>query len=356
MNIELKPKKNFIIYAPRVYTGGGLILLKSILNSFPRNISLTLFLDKKIINLINIPKNSQIYFAEKSLFSRLFLEYKLYSIVKKKDTVLCFTSLPPLFKLSGYVISYHQNSILLQKTTHRIFSIKKELIFIEKRIFSYIFRKNIQEYIVQTPSMKKSLKKFYGEKIKVRVLPFLSKIPSVNSMKKRDGFVYISDGNEHKNHINLLEAWSLLGKLGIKPRLFLTLNKSNKNLLSKINNFCLKENLKIHNLGEIDHYEVFKIYRSSQALIFPSFFESFGLPLIEATKVKLPIIASDLNYVHEVCNPDETFNPQFPRSIMNAVRRFLKKPKSKIKILKNKNLSRIKILNEKDFLKEIGIY
>lgn len=353
---RLKSKKTFIIYAPGVYKGGGLILLKSILNSFPKNIPLTLFLDKKILNLINIPKNSLTYLAENSLFSRLFLEYKLYSVVKEKDTVLCFTSLPPLFKLSGYVISYHQNSILLQKTTHRIFPIKKELIFLEKRIFSYIFRNNIQEYIVQTLSMKKILKKFYGEKIKVRILPFLSKIPSVRLKKKRDGFVYISDGNEHKNHINLLEAWSLLGKLRIKPKLFLTLNKSNKNLLSKINNLCLNENLKIHNLGEIEHREVFKIYRSSQALIFPSFFESFGLPLIEATKVNLPIIASDLNYVHEVCNPDETFNPQYPHSIMNAVMRFLKKPKSKIKILKNKNLSRIKTLNEKDFLQEIGIY
>ena len=85
MKTKLKLKKTFIIYAPGVYTGGGLILLKSIINSFPKNIPLILFLDKKVLNLFDFPKNSQIYSAKKSLFSRLFLEYKLFSIVKKEN-------------------------------------------------------------------------------------------------------------------------------------------------------------------------------------------------------------------------------------------------------------------------------
>lgn len=355
MKTKLKLKKTFIIYAPGVYTGGGLILLKSIINSFPKNIPLILFLDKKVLNLFDFPKNSQIYSAKKSLFSRLFLEYKLFSIVKKNDTILTFTSLPPLFKLSGHVICYHQNSILLQKTTHRIFSKKKELLFIIKRTFSYICKMNVQEYIVQTPSMKKNLKKFYGDRIKVRILPFVSRSPVLNFKKKKDGFVYISDGNDHKNHNNLLDAWSLLGKFKIKPKLFLTLDKNNKNLLSKINNLCLYENLKINNLGQVPHSKVFKIYESSQALIFPSLYESFGLPLIEATQAKLPIIASDLEYVHDVCNPNEIFDPKSPYSIMLAVKRFLNKPQSKIKIIKKNFFIKVKTLNEKDFLKKLGI-
>ena len=355
MNLKLKPKKTFIIYAPGIFTGGGLILLKLIIKSFPKNLPLTLFLDKKILKLVSIPKNFRVYWVKKSLFSRLYFEYKLFSVVKKNDTVLSFTSLPPLFKLLGYVISYHQNSILLKKSTHKIFSIRKELQFIIKRVFSLICKMNIQEFIVQTPSMKKSLKEFYGNKVKVSILPFISKPPNVNLKKKREGFLYVADGNDHKNHNNLLDAWSLLGKYGIKPKLFLTLDKNHKNLLSKIHYLRHNENLKINNLGEISHYRVFKLYMTSKALIFPSFFESFGLPLIEADQIKLPIIASDLEYVREVCDPDETFNPQSPHSIMNAVIRFLNKPKLKIKVTKRKPSSRIEILNEKNFLRKIGI-
>lgn len=355
MNIKLKSKKTYIIYAPGVYTGGGLILLKLILSSFPKNKSLILFLDQKILKSVNISRNIKVYWTKKSLFSRLIFEYKLFSIVKKNDTVLSFTSLPPLFKLAGHVISYHQNSILLKKTSHKIFSKRKELQFIFKRIFSLIFKTNIQEYIVQTPTMKKSLKEFYGNKVKVRILPFIGKRPSVNLKKKKDGFLYVADGNDHKNHNNLLDAWSLLGKHGIKPKLFLTLDKNHKNILSKINNLRHDEKLKIINLGQISHNKVFKFYMSSKALIFPSFYESFGLPLIEASQIKLSIIASDLEYAREVCDPDETFNPQSPNSIMNAVRRFLNKPKLKIKRKKNKTFSKIKILNVKEFLRKIII-
>jgi glycosyltransferase involved in cell wall biosynthesis len=353
MSAKLLPKKKFIIYAPGVHTGGGLLLLKLIINSYPKNIPLVLFFDKKIFNLINVSKNIEIFCIKPNLLSRLYFEYKLFLVAKKNDTILTFTSMPPLFKLRGYVINYHQNLILLQKSTHKIFSKKKELIFIIKRIFSLIFKKNIQQYIVQTKLMKKSLKNFFGNNIKIRILPFFNQIPKINLKKKRDGFVYVADGNEHKNHNNLLNAWSLLGKLGIKPKLFLTLDNSNKHLLSKINHLCLNEHLKIINLKQISRDQLFKVYRSSQALIFPSFYESLGLPLVEVSLLKLPIIASDLEYVREVCNPDETFDPHSSHSIMNAVRRFITKTQSNINT--SKKTTKFNFLNEKEFLAKLGI-
>ena len=69
MNLKLKPKKTFIIYAPGVFTGGGLILLKLIIKSFPKNLTLTLFLDKRILKLISIPKNFRVYWVKNSFFS-----------------------------------------------------------------------------------------------------------------------------------------------------------------------------------------------------------------------------------------------------------------------------------------------
>jgi glycosyltransferase involved in cell wall biosynthesis len=103
-------------------------------------------------------------------------------------------------------------------------------------------------------------------------------------------------------------------------------------LVSKINFLRNKEGLEIYNVDLVKHEEIFRIYKNSEALIYPSLMESFALPLIEASQISLPIIASELDYVREVCEPIETFDPNSPISIMRAVRRFIKKPEPKIKI------------------------
>jgi len=64
----------------------------------------------------------------------------------------------------------------------------------------------------------------------------------------------------------------------------------------------------------------------SGAMIFASLTESFGLPLIEATRLGLPIVAPELDYVRDVCLPAQTFDPSSALSIARAVRRFLDCP------------------------------
>jgi glycosyltransferase involved in cell wall biosynthesis len=57
--------------------------------------------------------------------------------------------------------------------------------------------------------------------------------------------------------------------------------------------------------------------------VFPSVSESFGLPLIEARQVGLPIVASELDFVRDVCEPEHSFDPYSSVSIARAIRRFL---------------------------------
>lgn len=53
-------------------------------------------------------------------------------------------------------------------------------------------------------------------------------------------------------------------------------------------------------VGTLPYADVFAMYRTCDALVFPSYIESFGLPLIEAAMVGLPILAADLPYSREV--------------------------------------------------------
>ncbi len=69
--------------------------------------------------------------------------------------------------------------------------------------------------------------------------------------------------------------------------------------------------------------EIINLYMHSTALIYPSMFESYGLPIVEALQYNLPVIASELDYVRDITDPEFTFNPHSPKSISRSVKRFL---------------------------------
>ena len=53
-------------------------------------------------------------------------------------------------------------------------------------------------------------------------------------------------------------------------------------------------------MGTLPYPEVCAMYRTCDALVFPSYIETFGLPLIEAAMAGLPILVADLPYAREV--------------------------------------------------------
>ena len=70
--------------------------------------------------------------------------------------------------------------------------------------------------------------------------------------------------------------------------------------------------------------------------------ESFGLPLIEATNFPGYILASDLEYVHEVISPSLTFDPYIKSEITAVILNVLN--------LKKLKESKAKVLNKIDDL------
>ena len=84
------------------------------------------------------------------------------------------------------------------------------------------------------------------------------------------------------------------------------------------------------------------MYPKSKAIIFTSNYESFGIPLIEAKYFDLPVLAGELDYVRDLIDPIQTFDPNSSISIYRAVKRFL-----------NLSLYRTPILTPKQFVGEI---
>lgn len=63
-------------------------------------------------------------------------------------------------------------------------------------------------------------------------------------------------------------------------------------------------------------------YRACDALVFPSLQESYGLPLVEAMFLGLPVLAADLPYAHALCGDGALyFDPHDPRALAAVAKR-----------------------------------
>jgi glycosyltransferase involved in cell wall biosynthesis len=119
-------------------------------------------------------------------------------------------------------------------------------------------------------------------------------------------------------------AWIKLQQDGIFPKLFLTLSKvAYSDLVCWVDYQIKSYGLNIENLGLIQSSQINEIYQSGSALIFPSFTESLGLPLIEAREAGVDILASEMDFIRDVIDPVQSFNPFSPISIARAVKRYL---------------------------------
>ena len=96
-------------------------------------------------------------------------------------------------------------------------------------------------------------------------------------------------------------------------------------MLTLINELGLENRVHMHHSPGKENLKY--LYSHAEALIHPSFSEGFGLPLVEAMAVNLPIIASDIPVFNELL-PANTpmFNPHSALDIARTVQNYLKSP------------------------------
>lgn len=320
------------MHASNVHQGGGKSLLIALLAAVPGNVKSLAQLDSRMTLPVSLPENLTIKFVTPSIQQRLRAEWWLAQNAQPQDTILCFGNLPPLFKLRGHVVVFVQNRYLVDDVKLDGFSLKTRLRLRVERLWLLRRMANVDEFVVQTTSMKRLLDVLTQGKIPVSVLPFMAnhdgyfrRVQLLEKKKEKDfNFLYVASGEPHKNHRQLIEAWCLLAKEGVFPSLRLTLDEVHfAALCSWIEQKVEQYQLNVENAGSLLHSQVKKLYGHAGALIYPSTFESFGLPLIEARQAGLPVLASELDYVRDVLDPEQTFDPESAVSMARAVKRFM---------------------------------
>lgn len=119
----------------------------------------------------------------------------------------------------------------------------------------------------------------------------------------------------HKNHARLLEAFALLRRA--RPELRLVLTGAEE----------LPAQDGVEQRGRVSLDELVSLYRRASALVFPSLYEGFGQPALEAMACGTPVAASDRGSLPEICGgAARLFDPESPEEIAAAAAEVLDDP------------------------------
>ncbi|MFT0876644.1 glycosyltransferase [Rhodopseudomonas sp. G2_2311] len=314
-----------IIYAPNIRGGGGLVLLRGLLHAANAATGGRAFLDERSAPLLPSFERISTSWVKPGLAGRLRAERDLAVATSDGDITLCFSGVPPLLRQRGKVIVYAQNSLTISNYSLDGFPLRTAARLQVERVLHRLLSGNVDEYVVQTSNMQRMVQTaLIG--MQVQVVPFIVPSNPAQTVERTSDsplFIYPAHDDPHKNHKNLIEAWTLLAIEGLFPILALTLEDGNNRLIDPIAG-CRGRGGKIRCLGALSHMQMIEEYRSATALVYPSLTESLGLPLVEAQQVGLPIVASELDFVRDICDPVESFNPYSPISIARSIKRLLR--------------------------------
>jgi glycosyltransferase involved in cell wall biosynthesis len=202
---------------------------------------------------------------------------------------------------------YFHNAIPISDKDWNPFKKNERELWFYKRIYPFFIRLLINyntEVFVQTNFVKNGFAQYFDfPKGKIHII-----LPEIELKKWKKSKEHFLDQNQlnlfypattyiFKNHLTIIKAICLLEK-NIQQRITLYFTCKETELPFKIDDFEIHFNIVF--LGTIDYEKVLQIYEEIDALLFPSYIETLGLPLIEAASAGVPIIVSDLPYSHEI--------------------------------------------------------
>lgn len=159
--------------------------------------------------------------------------------------------------------------------------------------------------------------------------------------------LFIGRLEKRKNIEGILDAYKILVEkyklphsllLAGKPGFGFEIIKLKIDNLLKIEN-CLPAGeagkLKIVNLGYIDEARKWQLLSNADIFLFPSFYEGFGLPILEAQVLGVPVVTSNISSLPEVGGESVLYaDPNKPKKITEAAYKLISDENLKNSIIK----------------------
>jgi glycosyltransferase involved in cell wall biosynthesis len=238
----------------------------------------------------------------------LYQQFNIYPLLRKYKIDILFSPIPtaPVFYKNKIVVIHDCAYDRFTEETKNILS----KIYVRVMIYgAKFFGKKI---ITVSNFSKRELMELYKinpKKIEVIYegvpeLPkvserFIQKILAKFTINK-PYFLYMGYWRPRKNLLGLIKAFKLLKEKGFDYLLVIGGRKDKKvlDLEKEIKNNRLEG--KVILTDTLSREEVSALYRKAIALTFPSFYEGFGLPILEAQSLGVPVLTSNTSSLPEI--------------------------------------------------------
>jgi glycosyltransferase involved in cell wall biosynthesis len=142
--------------------------------------------------------------------------------------------------------------------------------------------------------------------------------PAGDSPHPRPYVLSVSSVYPYKNYPRLIEAWTQLARRRpATPDLVIVGDNQDARAYAEMQAARaaagdLAE--RIHFVGEVAHADVPRWYAHADLFAFPSYLESFGMPLLEAMAAEVPLVCSDLPVFREIAQDAAFYADPFDAS------------------------------------------
>lgn len=259
-------------------------------------------------------------------FQHIWEHIKLPFLAKNYDILYSPANIAPIwsFKKTKIVVTLHDVAYLSHPQT-----VSKFFYFYYKLIMPFILKKASKVVTISKASKEEIIKHYPFAKDKVEVIyNGLSEYFFENenqNVKKENIILYVGSLNERKNFPSVIKAFKKIPKnynyklvmVGNFSQNF-SINEKNRQILEEI-----KQNENIIFKNNIDLNELKKLYQKAKIFIYPSFYEGFGFPLLEAMASKTPVITSNISSMPEICSDAALYVDPYDQEDINDKLKFL---------------------------------
>lgn len=313
-------KKIIFVNNTAAMSGGALTVLKQLLNQIKKRedkskiyyFFVTASLKEyeceyiKIIDNINGKK-----MLDRIKWDRSGMRKWSYENNIKPDLIISLQNIAVKFKGIPQIVYLHQPLPYAKESIWSLMKADERKLWAYKHIYKRLIHNSFDDemdIVVQTNWMKNALIEKGIKKDKITISKpeindiDVEKINFIESKVENEiMYFYPAAAEKYKNHEIILKALLKLKEDDFdtfkKRKVIFTLTKESPYYV-----FCKEKDLldNVKFIGAIPYNKVLEYYKSCDAVLFPSYVETFGLPLLEGAQFGKCILASDCEYAHEV--------------------------------------------------------
>ncbi len=157
-------------------------------------------------------------------------------------------------------------------------------------------------------------------------------------LEESDYLLFVGVFEKRKNIPNLIRAFSKIGNdvklVLVGQRLLKSEVDDYPDIIRLISELKLEERVII--TGHVKDPELKVLYENASLFVFPSLYEGFGIPILEAYSCRVAVIASNSTAIPEVVGDDGLlFDPSNPDDIADKISQVLEEDSLRLRLIEN---------------------